>query len=714
MFFNIAWRNARRSRNENLIYFLTLVTAVASFYIVLSLGQQDVIRFLGKIESDAVKRLLTALMPTVYLCALLLLFFLVMFANKYQMECRSRELGLYLILGMKKKRLFAQIMTESFITSLIALLGGIIVGGFLSEIISLTTARLVGQGVITHQSSLSISGVIGTIIGFMLIQAIALLILSTRLFKREIYQLLYGEIEKKQNVGNIQGGIASSILGGASLIVAYQIVIKYFFDLGGAMLLLAALLGIVGTILFVRGLARLISIFAASSKKKSTKGLYTFTLRQFQENIANKYVSLSIASILIMLAIMLVADGSTTIISKGNELTRGEAVYDFTVTGDNESVEQFLTSDKMKPYVEHLNRMEVGNIKHSSGDNSASFVDWTKLEKTIEQQLSAEEQIKVKDALGYEFSSSNSPAFNLYGAIATNSTPSLIPVSAYNRLLNASGKDILTLSDNEAFFYLNPDFFGKTQIEASEMLDYIIETKQTEDNPLIMFDKKPLYLIPSVSAKGLTADENAQIFTAFIVSDKLFDEYINANDCITYWNFCLPQEITETDGLLRSVMNVSEILKPSGLYFESYLNNFGRQLFYVVSGSYTMLYMGFMFLIIACALLALQFLTQMQSTKNRYLTLSMLGAKREQMKNSMHRQVLWFFLLPILLACISGTVGLYAMQVNLHTNTLDGGKLHPLLFVMAGVVILVLAIYAVAVARTADREIAKMNWKPNS
>ena len=59
MFFNLTWRNAKRSRSENLIYFLTMITAVAMFYIVLSLGQQDVIRFLSEIESDAVERLLT-------------------------------------------------------------------------------------------------------------------------------------------------------------------------------------------------------------------------------------------------------------------------------------------------------------------------------------------------------------------------------------------------------------------------------------------------------------------------------------------------------------------------------------------------------------------------------------------------------------------------------------------------------------------------------
>ena len=60
MFFNLAWRNSKRNRSENLIYFLTMVTAVATFYIVLSLGNQDVMRFLEEIESDAVNRLLNA------------------------------------------------------------------------------------------------------------------------------------------------------------------------------------------------------------------------------------------------------------------------------------------------------------------------------------------------------------------------------------------------------------------------------------------------------------------------------------------------------------------------------------------------------------------------------------------------------------------------------------------------------------------------------
>ena len=365
MFFNLAWRNSKRSRNENLIYFLTMVTAVAAFYIVLSLGAQDVIRFLSSLESDAVERLLTNLLPTVYVCALLFVFFLVVFANKYQLECRSRELGLYLMFGMTKTRLFTQIMTEGLITSLVALLGGLICGGFLSEVISLATARLVGHGVIAHQSSFSLSAVFFTILGFLIIQCVALFILCGKLFKKEVHQLLYGEMGKKQHTGSTHGSLLSLVIGTAVLLVAYWVVIEHFMTGGGVMLLVAVLLGIVGTILFIRGIARLLSIVAASNKRKATNGLYVFTLRQLHENVVYKYISISVASILMMLTIMFIANGSATIMSHGNELTRTSAVYDFTVMGEEQNVEQYLSDDQILMSNVHMawTRAVCGRLK---------------------------------------------------------------------------------------------------------------------------------------------------------------------------------------------------------------------------------------------------------------------------------------------------------------------------------------------------------------
>ena len=716
MFFNLTWRNAKRSRSENLIYFLTMITAVAMFYIVLSLGQQDVIRFLSEIESDAVERLLTNLLPTVYLCALLFVFFLVVFANKYQLECRSRELGLYLMFGMTKIKLFIQIMTEGLITSFLALLGGLVCGGFLSEAISLTTARLVGHGIITHQLSFSVSAAIFTSLGFLIIQFVALFVLCGKLFRKELHQLVYGEMAKKQRTGNPYVSFVSFAIGTVILLVAYWIVVEHFMAASGAMLLIAVLLGIIGTILFIRGLARILSIWAASIKHKATRGLYVFTLRQLHENVVNKYISISVASILMMLTIMLITDGSVRIMSYGSELTRGTSVYDFTVMGNDQIVEKYLSNEQIRPYVSNLNRMEIGNIKSTASDGISSPVDWSKFRKQIVQHLPQDvvDPATQEDGM-YSFGSDQPAALNLLGLIDTgSSSPYLLPVSSYNRLLDAAGEKQISLGNNEVVYYLNPDFLGNAQDETVTLLNQIAADAQANNEALLSINERPFYLVPSVPMKGLTADENIKIITALIVSDEIYSEFVNSDTCMVYWNFCIPNELVETKGLMLPIMEARDLLKPSGLYYESYLNNFGRQLFYVISGSYTTLYMGFMFLIIACALLALQFLTQMQTTKSRYLTLSILGARREQIKRSINQQVLWYFLLPLILACISGAVGIYAMQLYLYSGAAHLEQSYPLLIAMAVIVVLVMVIYGVAVARTANREIGKLNYKPNN
>lgn len=120
------------------------------------------------------------------------------------------------------------------------------------------------------------------------------------------------------------------------------------------MIIVAVILGIVGTMLFIRGLAGLLSAAAASVKRNTTHGLYIFTLRQLHENIVHKYISIGVASILIMLTIMLIADGSTRIMSYGNQMTRGSSVYDFTVTGNEATVEKYLSGKQMQPYIHEL------------------------------------------------------------------------------------------------------------------------------------------------------------------------------------------------------------------------------------------------------------------------------------------------------------------------------------------------------------------------
>lgn len=719
MFSKLIYRNAKRGRKENLIYFATLVVAIASFYIILSLGRQDIILFLKEFESDAIDKLL-AQMPIIYLFALFLLFFLILFANQYQLNRRSKEFGLYLMLGMRKKRLILQLLAEGLITSILALIAGILIGGFLAEIISLTVSKLVGQGIIGHQLSLSVGAIFYTILGFLFIQFIALAILGGRLFKREVHQLLYEQMDKKLDMGHVRGNVFHILAGVVLLGISYWIVLYRFMDFGGLLLFVALALGSLGTIFFMRGFGKLLGLQASLYERKSTKGLHTFTLRQFQENVANRSTSVAVTSILITLSIILIADGISSILDLESVNNRSSSVYDFTVNGDNEKVEKFLTSEKMAPYVGDLKLLEIGKMKYKEesgeGELPTSFVEWDELRERLIMAMpeSDKEQFLSGEMLGYSFDVENHEALNLFGAIESLlPDPYLIPESSYNGLLEAIGDKPLNLHSNEIVLYFNPDFMPVDNLDNMPVLDKILEEALQEEQSLMTINDQAVSVHPSIPMRGLVADRSVEIISAFIVPDQMFEQLLDTETYMSYWNFRIPQNLQDQKGLMKPMMEARDVLHTSGFTFESYLQNFGRQLFFVVAGSYTILYMGILFLIIACTVLALQFLTQMKQTAGRYVTLSMLGAKRHQIKKSMRKQVLLTFLLPMSLACVSGAVGIKAMTSFVVIYIEDETLLFPMTLAIACIIIGILAIYGVAVARTAERGIDQLRWKPN-
>ncbi len=702
MFFNLVFRNAKRSRKENLIYFATLVTAVISFYLILSLENQGVILYLKDFESEAVDRLFS-LMPILYGFALFLLFFLVLFANRYQLDRRSKEFGMYLMMGMSQVRLFLLLLAESVLTSLLALGIGIGLGSLLAEIISLATSRLIGQGIIGHESSFSLLAVGYTILGFLAIQIVALLILAGSLSNRELDRLLYGQTAKKQNMGKTKNNWVTFTSGVLFLLGAYFLIIRYFWLVNIPMIALAVVLGIIGTILVIRGTARLLNAFAL--RDRNAQGLKNFTIRQLQENIANRATAITVSSILMMFSLILLAEGGSTILSATKQLDRDAAVYDFTLQGDNPAIQSFLTSAEMTPYVSHLNPLELAYM-----DQDVSF-EWEELRQRIVARLPegmADPTIESPDS--YSITEDQSAAENLLWILAGRMGGYLIRESNYNRLLEAAGEEPIQLKENELAVYMNSDYgFG-----AQPLLEEIIKESATEQTAMGEIAGEPFYLVPGLPMKDLVTDRSITIMSGLVVPDAFFEAYTKPNSREIYWNFTMPEAIIAEKGLMVPMKEASELISKKGFTFESYLQNFGRQLFYIIAGSYTMLYLSFLFLIIGCTVLALHFLTQFKQTMRRYQTLAFLGAKREQMRQSIRKQITWYFLFPLVPALISGTVGIIAMKTYIRFNVEflpSIMKMLPFVFLMISVFLLIQYIYAKAVYKTATRELEQLNFK---
>lgn len=702
MFFNLVFRNAKRSRKENLIYFATLVTAVISFYLILSLENQGVILYLKDFESEAVDRLFS-LMPILYGFALFLLFFLVLFANRYQLDRRSKEFAMYLMMGMSQVRLFLLLLAESVLTSLLALGIGIGLGSLLAEIISLATSRLIGQGIIGHESSFSLLAVGYTILGFLAIQIVALLILAGSLSNRELDRLLYGQTAKKQNMGKTKNNWVTFTSGVLFLLGAYFLIIRYFWLVNIPMIALAVVLGIIGTILVIRGTARLLNAFAL--RDRNAQGLKNFTIRQLQENIANRATAITVSSILMMFSLILLAEGGSTIMSATEQLDRDAAVYDFTLQGDNPAIQSFLTSAEMTPYVSHLNPLELAYM-----DQDVSF-EWEELRQRIVARLPegmADPTIENPDF--YSITEDQSAAENLLWILAGRMGGYLIRESNYNRLLEAAGEEPIQLKENELAVYMNSDYgFG-----AQPLLEEIVRESAASQTALVEIGGEPFYLLPGLPMKDLVTDRSITIMSGLIVPDAFFEAYTKPNSREIYWNFTMPEAIIAEKGLMVPMKEASELISKKGFTFESYLQNFGRQLFYIIAGSYTMLYLSFLFLIIGCTVLALHFLTQFKQTMRRYQTLAFLGAKREQMRQSIRKQITWYFLFPLVPALISGTVGIIAMKTYIRFNVEflpSIMKMLPFVFLMISVFLLIQYIYAKAVYKTATRELEQLNFK---
>lgn len=157
-------RNSKKIRKDNSLFFIATVIVVIAFYIILSLSNQDVIKFLRKMESNAINRLLS-MIPIFYGFTLAILLFLVYFSTGLQMERRKHEFGVYLVLGMKRSKLFKILLLEDLRTSFISLSIGLPIAFFLSELISLIILKLVGVGIIGHRFFVSFSGICFTIFG---------------------------------------------------------------------------------------------------------------------------------------------------------------------------------------------------------------------------------------------------------------------------------------------------------------------------------------------------------------------------------------------------------------------------------------------------------------------------------------------------------------------------------------------------------------------
>ena len=313
-------------KNRKLYYPFALATilAIAITYIFTSLTLNPHLDDLT--GSDPIKMVLGMGLGIVALSSGII----VLYANSFVMKNRSRELGLYSVLGLEKRHLFSMILKETVIMSFVTLLLGIGVGALFDKLIYAFLQRLIGEstGLVSTFQVMTIPIVL---VIFACIFSLLVLINGFRLLRLNPLQLTKDGLkgEKKGRFLVIQTLLGLGAMGyGYYLALSVQnpvIAIMSFF--------LAVLLVILGTyLLFNAGTTVVLQLL---KKKKSYyyKPNNMISISNLVFRMKKNAVGLATIAILSSMVLVTLV-GAASIYAGKKDYLASSAPHDYSVSGN--------------------------------------------------------------------------------------------------------------------------------------------------------------------------------------------------------------------------------------------------------------------------------------------------------------------------------------------------------------------------------------------
>lgn len=610
----LIFKNVHKNLRDYLIYFLTLMISVSLFYAFNSISDQPAFSEMGMTRTllyDQLGILLSALSVLIAI----VLAFLIIYANQFLLKRRKKELGIYMMLGMKKGRISRIFADETFCVGVIALAVGLILGFILSQGVSLIALKLFAIELDKYQLAFSMGAFRQTIICFALIFFLVMLFNVWSVSSVQLIDLLTASrknerLKSENRVLPVLMFLLSILCIGIAGVLFYKNGIlpsreNMSFQIAGLAL-------VVGTILLFYSFAAVFIQLMRSNKGFYLKGLNTFLVRQIGSKIRTNYFVMTVVCGLLTITICAVSIGASTALAM-NKLSQAATPYDLTVIsdvsidGDSDITDYLATCDvQMSDYAKNMEQISVYDADMTYADLFAGQdLNLWPIDEAVPQ-----------------------------------SRVSVISISDFNRALAMQGKGPVTLNEGE--YLLNCNYEGTYQyvIEAlriySELSVGGVALQRASDEVLqetyvmtsVGNNDRGTLIVPDSVVTALPKDVNALLVQ--------YKEETNPDEVLQKM---IPIGLDETHGYRYSEKNM--------LY----------DMFYGINALVTFIccYVGLIFLLICAALLALKQLTETTDNIFRYGLLQKLGAKRQQINHTLFVQTGVFFTVPLVVA------GLYSI-----------------------------------------------------
>ena len=141
MLSKLSLKNIKKSIKDYTIYFFTLILGVSIFYVFNALDSQTVMMNVSSSTQELIK-LMMSMMQGVSVFVSFILGFLIIYASRFLMKRRNKEFGIYLTLGMSKRKISMILFFETLFIGIISLIVGLGLGIILSQFMSLIVANM--------------------------------------------------------------------------------------------------------------------------------------------------------------------------------------------------------------------------------------------------------------------------------------------------------------------------------------------------------------------------------------------------------------------------------------------------------------------------------------------------------------------------------------------------------------------------------------------
>lgn len=700
MMYKLALRNVKRSARDYLVYFLTMAVVTAlmfSFHTLLfSKDVQEMFQVAG---------IMAVMIGIATFFIVVIIAWLIRYMVRFILEKRGREFGIYLLVGFQKKEIARLYIRENLLLGFGAFAVGIVLGMLFQQILLAIFYTMVQMDYHLHLEW-NRNCILMTAGCYLGCYFLALFSCKRRFKKMNIHDLMDSQ-KKNEEIKESHEKGKRLLLPLSLLFLGAFGVFLFCFKNWDAGALTLFLVGLVLTIyLFYTGVSAWIFCYL----KNRGDGVYRrdrlFLLRQFSSKVRTMSFTMGTLTALFTLALL----GSSVALMFNhfqNQILVDK--YPFDVQIYDSSVEEDFHQEmellERETRVEEFYRYYI----YENGTNQVNGWLYTHLKLFGSQYRKADgtpdwEKIGKNEEMTY-------CDFDTY-----------MGLSDYNHLRQMLGLTEIDLREDEYAIHIKKrvfretgDFSGELVVEGNGRTlsfagyhtegfsqdgqnggDYVVIVPDS-----VIAGMRPYY---GELVADVTGDVPSDLQRKLDDLEKDEEKINSQGHVMTEASADYEDWEDEEIGNSCSGSDTIVVYAAKNLVRDNVIPEIKYMLSSIV---FPLFYVGLVFLCVALTVLSVQQLSDSAKYRFRYQVLSQIGYSRREISGIILKQLLWYYMCPLLLAmAISGLIAVYAGgKFNFYTGTQTPGFMYFLLsvFLFVGIYLVYFAVTYIGFKRNVER-----------